>query len=75
MPTTRKTSHFLNGIMIGAMSTMGLALLVILGFLWVCLLSRKGKMGEKYVKVDKQHLQDVGKFDVFTSLLSPSLFW
>ena len=58
---TRKTSHFLNGVLIGAMSTMGLALLVILGFLWVCLLSRKGKMGKKYIKVDKQRVQDVGK--------------
>ena len=65
--------------MIGAMSTMGLALLVILGFLWVCLLSRKGKMSETYVKVDEQRVQDIGMINALLSiylsyLLSSSLF-
>lgn len=58
---TRRTPHFLNGVLIGAMSTLGLALVAILGFLWICLLSRKGNLSEKYVKVDKQHVPDRGK--------------
>lgn len=60
MPTKR-LSHYLNGILIGAMSTMGLALVVLLSFLWICLLSKKGKLGEKYTKVNKQHAQDKGE--------------
>ena len=62
--------------MIGAMSTMGLALLVILGFLWVCLLSRKGKMSETYVKVDEERVQDIGMINALLSiyLQSSSLF-
>ncbi|XP_019706723.1 LRR receptor-like serine/threonine-protein kinase FEI 1 [Elaeis guineensis] len=58
--STKRTTHFLNGIIIGAMSTMALALVAVLGFLWICLLSRKGKVGGKYIKVDKQFVQDVG---------------
>ncbi|XP_008810950.2 LRR receptor-like serine/threonine-protein kinase FEI 1 isoform X2 [Phoenix dactylifera] len=56
----KRTTHFLNGIIIGAMSTMALALVAVLGFLWICLLSRKGKVGGKYSKVDKQLVQDIG---------------
>ncbi|XP_077233730.1 leucine-rich repeat protein kinase family protein [Tasmannia lanceolata] len=57
---TKRLSHYLNGVLIGAMSTMGLALIVLLSFLWICLLSRKGKLGKKYLKVDKQLDQDTG---------------
>nr|XP_029123441.1 LRR receptor-like serine/threonine-protein kinase FEI 1 isoform X2 [Elaeis guineensis] len=57
---TKRTTHFLNGIIIGAMSTMALALVAVLGFLWICLLSRKGKVEGEYIKVDKQFVQDIG---------------
>ncbi|KAI0501583.1 hypothetical protein KFK09_016528 [Dendrobium nobile] len=61
-PTTpggRPSSHFLNGVILGAMSTIGLAIILVLGFLWICLLSRKWKFGQRYVKVDKE-VQIVG---------------
>ncbi|RWW17794.1 hypothetical protein GW17_00018261 [Ensete ventricosum] len=47
------------------MTTMALALVSILGFLWICLLSRKGKLAENYVKVEKQLVQDVAKLVTF----------
>ncbi|KAG8092805.1 hypothetical protein GUJ93_ZPchr0012g20881 [Zizania palustris] len=56
-----KTSHFLNGIVIGSMSTMALALIAVLGFLWICLLSRKKSIGASYVKMDKQTIPDGNK--------------
>ncbi|XP_058109274.1 LRR receptor-like serine/threonine-protein kinase FEI 2 [Magnolia sinica] len=56
----KRLSHYLNGVLIGAMSTMGLALVVLLAFLWICLLSKKGKIGKKYTKVDKQLDHDTG---------------
>uniref|UniRef100_A0A0D9Y1U3 non-specific serine/threonine protein kinase n=1 Tax=Leersia perrieri TaxID=77586 RepID=A0A0D9Y1U3_9ORYZ len=56
-----KTSHFLNGIVIGSMSTMALALIAVLGFLWICLLSRKKSIGGNYVKMDKQTIPDGAK--------------
>uniref|UniRef100_A0A804IV40 Protein kinase domain-containing protein n=1 Tax=Musa acuminata subsp. malaccensis TaxID=214687 RepID=A0A804IV40_MUSAM len=57
---TKRSSHFLNGVILGAMTTMALALVSILGFLWICLLSRKEKLAENYVKAQKQLVQDVG---------------
>ncbi|XP_066359484.1 LRR receptor-like serine/threonine-protein kinase FEI 1 [Miscanthus floridulus] len=56
-----KTSHFLNGIVIGSMSTLALALIAVLGFLWVCLLSRKKSIGGNYVKMDKQTVPEGAK--------------
>jgi hypothetical protein len=55
--SSNKTSHFLNGIVIGSMSTMAVALIAVMGFLWVCLLSRK-KNGVDYVKMDKPTVPD-----------------
>jgi hypothetical protein len=43
----------LNGILIGAMVTMGVALAVLLVFLWFCFLSKKGvKEENKYAKIE-----------------------
>ncbi|PUZ68074.1 hypothetical protein GQ55_3G486000 [Panicum hallii var. hallii] len=56
-----KTSHFLNGIVIGSMSTLAVALIAVLGFLWICLLSRKKSIGGNYVKMDKQTVPDGAK--------------
>jgi hypothetical protein len=39
------------------MSTMAVALIAVMGFLWVCLLSRK-KNGVDYVKMDKPTVPD-----------------
>ena len=46
----------MKGILIGAMSTMGLALVVILSFLWIRLLSKKERAVRKYTEVKKQRV-------------------
>ncbi|XP_048329000.1 LRR receptor-like serine/threonine-protein kinase FEI 2 [Ziziphus jujuba] len=51
---TKRSSHYMKGVMIGAMSTMGLALVVILSFLWICLLSKKERAAKRYTEVKKQ---------------------
>ncbi|ONM32688.1 ATP binding protein [Zea mays] len=43
------------------MSTLALALVAVLGFLWICLLSRKKSIGGNYVKMDKQTVPDGAK--------------
>ncbi|XP_074587036.1 LRR receptor-like serine/threonine-protein kinase FEI 1 [Curcuma longa] len=64
--SSKRSSHFLNGIIIGAVTTMALALVAILAFLWICLLSRKERIAGNYVKVQKQLVQDGGtKLDIF----------
>ncbi|PIA62480.1 hypothetical protein AQUCO_00200471v1 [Aquilegia coerulea] len=60
VPTKRSSSHYFNGVVIGAMSTMGVALVALLGFLWICLLSKKERAAKKYREVKKQVDQDAG---------------
>ena len=66
-----KTSHFLNGIVIGSMSTLALALIAVLGFLWVCLLSRKKSIGGNYVKMDKQTVPEGNELTPFPTVSTP----
>ncbi|KAF5208256.1 Receptor-like protein kinase [Thalictrum thalictroides] len=57
---TKRSSHYFNGVVIGAMSTMGVALVALLGFLWICLLSKKERAAKKYREVKKQVDPDAG---------------
>lgn len=58
----------MKGVMIGAMSTMGLALVVILSFLWICLLSKKERAAKRYTEVKKQVDQESSKPDALSNL-------
>ncbi|KAK7292247.1 hypothetical protein RIF29_08024 [Crotalaria pallida] len=51
---TKRSSRYMKGVIIGAMSLMGLALVVILSFLWIRLLSKKERAVRKYTEVKKQ---------------------
>ncbi|KAF7838414.1 LRR receptor-like serine/threonine-protein kinase FEI 1 [Senna tora] len=51
---TKRSSHYMKGVFIGAMSTMGISLVIILSFLWICLLSKKERAATNYVVVKKQ---------------------
>ncbi|KAB1217416.1 LRR receptor-like serine/threonine-protein kinase FEI 1 [Morella rubra] len=55
---TKRSSHYLKGVLIGAMSTLGLALVVILAVLWVWLLSKKERAARRYTEVKKQVQRD-----------------
>ncbi|CAL0330643.1 unnamed protein product [Lupinus luteus] len=51
---TKRSSRYTKVVIIGAMSLMGLALVVILSFLWIRLLSKKERAVKKYTEVKKQ---------------------
>ncbi|KAF9623819.1 hypothetical protein IFM89_005404 [Coptis chinensis] len=51
---TKRSSHYFNGFLIGALSTMGVALVALLGFLWICFISKKERAAKKYREVKKQ---------------------
>ncbi|KAJ1438972.1 Protein kinase domain [Sesbania bispinosa] len=51
---TKRSSHYIKWVLIGAMATMGLALVMILSFLWIRLLSKKERVARKYTEVKKQ---------------------
>ncbi|KAH9311056.1 hypothetical protein KI387_026091 [Taxus chinensis] len=50
--SSRTLARYLNGLLIGAMVTMGVILTVILVFLWVCFLHKKG-VNEEYTKIEQ----------------------
>ncbi|RDY11901.1 LRR receptor-like serine/threonine-protein kinase FEI 1 [Mucuna pruriens] len=51
---TKRSSHYMKGVLIGAMATMGFALVIILSFLWIRLLSKKERAVKRYTEVKKQ---------------------
>ncbi|KAJ7956331.1 Receptor-like protein kinase [Quillaja saponaria] len=51
---TKRSSHYMKGVLIGAMSTMGLALVIIIPFLWVSWVSKKERVVKSYTEVKKQ---------------------
>ncbi|KAK9995953.1 hypothetical protein SO802_020639 [Lithocarpus litseifolius] len=55
---SKRSSHYIKGVLIGAMSTMGVALVVVLALLWVWLQSKKERAARKYTEVKKQVEKD-----------------
>ncbi|XP_043703480.1 LRR receptor-like serine/threonine-protein kinase FEI 1 isoform X2 [Telopea speciosissima] len=51
---TKRSTHDLNGVLIGALSTMGLVLAMLLISLWIYLQSKKERAAKKYTEVKKQ---------------------
>ncbi|GMN45714.1 hypothetical protein TIFTF001_014893 [Ficus carica] len=58
IPTKRRSSRYVKGLMIGAMTMLGLALVVLLLFLWVRLLSKKERAAKRYSEVRKQKVHE-----------------
>lgn len=70
---SKRSSHYIKGVLIGVMATMAITLAVLLAFLWICLLSKKERAAKKYTEVKKQVVQDASKptitlqfFSIFT---------
>ena len=61
---TKRSSHYIKGVLIGVMAIMALTLAVLLAFLWVCLLSKKERAARKYTEVKKQVDQEASMFSV-----------
>ncbi|KAI4343830.1 hypothetical protein L6164_011135 [Bauhinia variegata] len=50
----KRSSHYMKGILIGAISTMGVALVIVLSLIWICLLTKKERAVRRYTEVKKQ---------------------
>lgn len=61
VPTKRRSSRYVKGLMIGAMTMLGLAIIVLLLFLWVRLLSKKERAAKRYSEVRKQKVHEASK--------------
>ncbi|XP_027338850.1 LRR receptor-like serine/threonine-protein kinase FEI 2 [Abrus precatorius] len=51
---TKRSSHYMKWVLVGAISIMGLALIVTLSLLWICLLSKKERAARRYIEVKDQ---------------------
>ncbi|KAL9239541.1 hypothetical protein vseg_013851 [Gypsophila vaccaria] len=51
---SKHSSHYIKGIVIGAMSMLAVALIVLLAFLWGWSVSKKERAAKKYTEVKKQ---------------------
>ncbi|KAL3845994.1 hypothetical protein ACJIZ3_003397 [Penstemon smallii] len=50
----KRSSHFIKGAVIGAMATIGFAIIFLFGFLWIWLLSKKERAAKRYTEVKRQ---------------------
>lgn len=50
----KRSSHYVKGVLIGAVATMGLALVITLSLLWIRSFSKKERAAKKYTEVKKQ---------------------
>ncbi|KAI7986460.1 LRR receptor-like serine/threonine-protein kinase FEI 1 [Camellia lanceoleosa] len=57
---TKRSSHYIKGVLIAVTSIMGLVVIVLLIFLWIWLLSKKERAAKKYTEVKKQVHQGKG---------------
>ena len=64
--SSKRSSHYIKGVLIGAASTMGLALVVLLALLWVWSLSKKERAVRKYIVVKKLVDQEAGELNAFS---------
>ncbi|CAH9092496.1 unnamed protein product [Cuscuta europaea] len=56
--SVKKPSHYMRAVVIGAMSTLGLVLVLLLVSLWVWSASKKERKAKKYTEVQKQATQE-----------------
>lgn len=54
----KRSSRYIKGIVIGAVSMLGFGIIFLLGFLWIWLLTKKERAAKKYTEVKKQVHQD-----------------
>lgn len=54
----KRSSRYIKGIVIGAVSMFGFGIICLLGFLWVWLLTKKERAAKKYTEVKKQVHQE-----------------
>ncbi|CAK8563133.1 unnamed protein product [Lathyrus sativus] len=54
VPPKRSSSHYLKAVLIGAVATLGLALIITLSLLWIRSSSKKERAVRKYTEVKKQ---------------------
>ncbi|KAK4394545.1 LRR receptor-like serine/threonine-protein kinase FEI 1 [Sesamum angolense] len=54
----KRPSHYVKGLVIGAVSMLGFAVILLLGFVWIWFLTKKERAAKRYTEVKKQVHQE-----------------
>ncbi|KAL0440763.1 UNVERIFIED_CONTAM: hypothetical protein Sradi_0015200 [Sesamum radiatum] len=57
----KRPSHYVKGLVIGAVSMLGFAVILLLGFVWIWFLTKKERAAKRYTEVKKQVHQEPSK--------------
>ncbi|XP_047169570.1 LRR receptor-like serine/threonine-protein kinase FEI 1, partial [Vigna umbellata] len=66
----KRSSHYVKWVLVGAITIMGLALVITLSLLWICLLSKKERAARKYIEVKDQVNPESSRKDDGTKLIT-----
>ena len=58
---SKRSSHYMKGLLIGAMSMLGVAVIVVVALLWVWSISKKERAAKSYTEVKKQVEPEAGR--------------
>ncbi|KAI9117219.1 hypothetical protein K1719_011385 [Acacia pycnantha] len=53
VPPPKRSSHYMKVLLIGAMSALALALVIMVSFLWTCILSKQERAARRYKNIKK----------------------
>lgn len=57
----KRSSHYTKGLLIGAISTAGFVLVILVVFMWTRLVSKKERTAKSYMEVKKQKNRDTSE--------------
>ncbi|XP_027902034.1 LRR receptor-like serine/threonine-protein kinase FEI 1 isoform X3 [Vigna unguiculata] len=66
----KRSPHYVKWLLVGAITIMGLALVITLSLLWICLLSKKERAARKYIEVKDQVNPESSRKDDGTKLIT-----
>ncbi|KAL3025048.1 hypothetical protein AAZX31_04G159000 [Glycine max] len=66
----KRSSHYVKWVLVGAITLMGLALVITLSLLWICLLSKKERAARRYIEVKDQVNPESSRKDDGTKLIT-----
>lgn len=72
----KRSSHYMKGLLIGAISTAGFVLVIFIVFMWTRLVSKKERTAKSYMEVKKQKNRETSElfFSILVLLLLSNLY-
>lgn len=65
----KRSSHYIKGLLIGAISTAGFVLVILLVLMWTRLVSKKERTAKSYLEVKKQNTRESSELHSYGEFL------